>query len=72
MPDSLQITQTDIDATWQFMLAAAPQLMTQPFDMLDGQTLIYLAQAVLKARLELVAMLGKTCTCAQPRSQEAQ
>ncbi len=53
-----KITQDDIDAAWQFMLAAAPQLVTRPSNM-DGRLLAGLAQLALQARLELVALLGK-------------
>lgn len=52
-----KITQDDIDAAWQFMLAAAPQLMERPG--MDGRLLACLAQIALVARLELVALLGK-------------
>ncbi len=52
-----KITQDDIDAAWQFMLAAAPQLMARRE--MDGRLLAGFAQIALAARLELVALLGK-------------
>lgn len=52
-----KITQDDIDAVWQFMLAAAPQLMERPG--MNGRRLTCFAYSALVARLELVALLGK-------------
>ena len=64
-----KITQDDIDAAWQFMLAAAPQLVTRPLE-IDGRILACLAQIAVQARLELVALLGKDYLLGQLQGRE--
>lgn len=62
-----KITQDDIDAVWQFMLAAAPQLMERPG--MNGRRLTCFAYSALVARLELVSLLGKDYLLGQLQEQ---